>query len=356
MERNRRLSRLPTPRFFFNRRRPQITISEPIDRVEHNQFATSSDEEGYITQDMSVTDEDLSSKLGSGNTSTINCHEQASRMNRPVPRLVTQFEKASPTWPLLKSSTLHVFTGTPPSLSRSSLCSSSCVDTSSSTASLFESANRSFPLASKLSHPCSIPIQTNGRWSAHSTRTQRHLLPRDPHLVYDAQPSAYWTGRFMALRDRLQTESLSPNHAQSRLRVRKERPATANQQECECRHLQTDNKIRRHDVRFNTRLPSPITGTATVQQLPNEHGHGLANAALALDDDEKCLGVFVHLEALCVTDEARKSLRLWQQDFARKMGRKKLLPEGGSLEERFGGSYFTKIIGGRRRRHRASVM
>lgn len=81
-----------------------------------------------------------------------------------------------------------------------------------------------------------------------------------------------------------------------------------------------------------------------------------ADVALLLDEDERCKRVFVHLEAFCATDEARASLRLWQQDYARKTGRKKLLPKGGAMQDRQSGSYISRIMGAKRIGKRASIM
>ncbi|KAK4224200.1 hypothetical protein QBC38DRAFT_371515, partial [Podospora fimiseda] len=46
------------------------------------------------------------------------------------------------------------------------------------------------------------------------------------------------------------------------------------------------------------------------------------------DEDARCKRVFIHLEALCVTEDARESLKRWQAAYARKMKRGALLPVG----------------------------
>lgn len=48
------------------------------------------------------------------------------------------------------------------------------------------------------------------------------------------------------------------------------------------------------------------------------------------DDDARCRRVFVHLEALCLTDAARASLRAWRVTFARRTRRLALLPSASS--------------------------
>lgn len=81
-----------------------------------------------------------------------------------------------------------------------------------------------------------------------------------------------------------------------------------------------------------------------------------ADATLLLNDDERCKRIFVHLEAFCATDEARNSLHLWQLDYARKTGRKKLMPKATNTQERQAGSYISRIMGGKRVGKRASIM
>lgn len=44
--------------------------------------------------------------------------------------------------------------------------------------------------------------------------------------------------------------------------------------------------------------------------------------------------VFTHLEALCMTNEARKSLKAFQQAYARKFACEALLPLGGCMVDR----------------------
>ncbi|KAK4174564.1 hypothetical protein QBC36DRAFT_388878 [Triangularia setosa] len=58
------------------------------------------------------------------------------------------------------------------------------------------------------------------------------------------------------------------------------------------------------------------------------------NVATLTDDDARCRRVLVHLEAMCVTETARKSLRAWRIAYARKTQRAVLLPCGETLEER----------------------
>lgn len=79
----------------------------------------------------------------------------------------------------------------------------------------------------------------------------------------------------------------------------------------------------------------------------------VADATALTDDDNRCRRVFVHLEACCVTDEARNSLYAWQQDYARRTQREVLLPKGGTMHgpRGFKNSVFgTSLFGSRRSR------
>ncbi|KAK0615646.1 hypothetical protein B0T17DRAFT_349799 [Bombardia bombarda] len=59
----------------------------------------------------------------------------------------------------------------------------------------------------------------------------------------------------------------------------------------------------------------------------------IAGALSLLNDEHRCRRVLHHLHALCTTDEARRSLWLWQQNFARTTKRPNLLPTGGTMSE-----------------------
>lgn len=67
-----------------------------------------------------------------------------------------------------------------------------------------------------------------------------------------------------------------------------------------------------------------------------------SHASSTNDEDARCRRVFDHLDSLCTTAEARRSLHVWQQAYARRHGRPSLLPEGGSMEEK---GLMAKIFG-----------
>ncbi|KAK4186383.1 hypothetical protein QBC35DRAFT_387420 [Podospora australis] len=65
------------------------------------------------------------------------------------------------------------------------------------------------------------------------------------------------------------------------------------------------------------------------------------------DDDARCRRVFIHLEALCVTEEARASLYSWRILYARNTGKTSLLPRdetmtGGEVDRHEFSSAFEK--------------
>ncbi|KAK2597813.1 hypothetical protein N8I77_012575 [Diaporthe amygdali] len=192
-----------------------------------------------------------------------------------------------------------------------------------------------------------LPISKSGRLSLGSHKSELHLS-QDPCCIYTEQPSAYWTGRFNSLHDKFLGECLTSNNLQSLLGAQADRAVTRNQ------HRQPHLLREPQYTRFNTRLPPSATSAAILQQTT---GSGLgadtssnqsfamhaADAELLLDDDERCKRVFTHLEAFCATDDARRSLFAWQQDFARKTRRPKLLPRGGTMEDRLWGSYISRM-------------
>lgn len=75
--------------------------------------------------------------------------------------------------------------------------------------------------------------------------------------------------------------------------------------------------------------PSNTTSALTTVALPPPSSSGNADH----DQDVQCRRVFDELETLCVTPEARESLWAWQQSYARRLRRPKLLPDGGSMHD-----------------------
>lgn len=103
-----------------------------------------------------------------------------------------------------------------------------------------------------------------------------------------AQPSKYWTGRFVSLEDRLYAEGLSTS-----LRGKLKRP-----------------------INSSTPLSGSIHLTRTMQ-LPKRDEDG---------DVERRQRVFEYLESLCTSAEAKLSLRSWQEMYATRTNQPDLHP------------------------------
>lgn len=160
----------------------------------------------------------------------------------------------------------------------------------------------------------------------------------------------------MSLHDKLQSECLTYENLQSLIDAQSGWALARNQQ----RQPQLLQDMRY--TRYSSRLPPSATSAAILQQttasgdLSTQSLTAQAvDAALLMDDDERCRRVFINLETFCTTEEARKSLLEWQQGFARKTGRKKLLPRGGTMEDRLWDSYLARM-GVKRMGKRASIM
>lgn len=272
---------------------------------------------------------------------------QGPKDGRPLTPIIRTLEDSTPR-PLSKSRTFNVLSGITTSFSRSSLAPSRRTTASSngSSVSLAQTATTD-TFISKAPTATRLPVTKSGRLSLGSHKSDLHLS-RDPSCVYTDQPSSYWTGRFNSLHDKFLAECLSSDNLQSLIGAQADRAVARNQQRQP--HLLRETQY----TRFNTRLPPSATSAAILQQTT---GGGLggdissnqtlamhaADAELLLDDDERCKRVFIHLEAFCATDDARRSLFAWQQDFARKTGRPKLLPRGGTMGDRAWGSYISRM-------------
>jgi hypothetical protein len=106
-------------------------------------------------------------------------------------------------------------------------------------------------------------------------------------------PTSYWLGRFQALHDRFQAENLTPDFL--------------------------DSPNLRHLMREQGEVLDP-GGTECVSPCRVE--------------ERVSKRVFAHLEVLCVSHEARKSLKAFQQAYARKFECESLLPHGGCMVDR----------------------
>lgn len=157
----------------------------------------------------------------------------------------------------------------------------------------------------------------------------------DPQLVTEAQPSAYWSGRFLSLHDKYSTETLA------------QRPSyrVVSSPDRQASYQPLPSSTRRNITGMPPRtahLPHATTTSALLELSQ------AAKARLkppppppARDDDAQSRRIFKRLQALCTTDEARESLFQWQQSYARRNNRPNLLPEGGTMSKGLVSKWFS---------------
>ncbi|KAK4199308.1 hypothetical protein QBC40DRAFT_329493, partial [Triangularia verruculosa] len=90
---------------------------------------------------------------------------------------------------------------------------------------------------------------------------------------------------------------------------------------------------------YNSSLSSSDENTPNLERSSVQEAMAsiaVNSAATLTDDDARCRRVLIHLEAMCVTETARESLRAWRIAYARKTQRAVLLPCGETLEDRRG--------------------
>ncbi|KAK8066536.1 hypothetical protein PG997_013283 [Apiospora hydei] len=218
--------------------------------------------------------------------------------------------KYKPFGSLPKSRSLNVFSNLTASLSRGSLPSFSRTPSMASTAGASERAGQRSRTASIAS-------------------SKEAEVVVNPRQVTGAQSCEYWTGRFMALQDRFHSEMLLPENLTTLITAHADRsqilpPPPAPPQSCSYAYVvvHSEYALSRHK---HTSSTSSATSNRASRDL---------DAMLLLDEDNRARRVFLHLEALCITHEAKKSLHTWQYNYARRMGKECLLPRGGGESSR----------------------
>ena len=179
----------------------------------------------------------------------------------------------------------------------------------------------------------------------------------DPRLVYTAQPSSYWTGRFVSLRDQLYGEQL----ARSNLDVIVEayshgnstipwQPSTGTRststyQPPQTRAIDASKYCKMSDrhiplsstsgtVMDTTKPGISFQSGETGQKPSRSHMAAVVEEASMLTDDNiRCKRALSRMEALCVTAEARTSMHAWQCQYARQTKRAEFLPRLGVAED-----------------------
>ncbi|RKF78774.1 hypothetical protein GcM1_208029 [Golovinomyces cichoracearum] len=164
-----------------------------------------------------------------------------------------------------------------------------------------------------LSSPCTdsqaVEKKSSSNRRAEGTRflgkkvsLSRSLLTGNNRQIHSKQSNSFWCGRFTALRDRFHNDMLEA--------------------------LVIDRKT---FSRFQdgTRPPESSGSTVGLNNFIE-----ITTGLQYLNDEEtrRCKKSFIHLGALCVTDEAKKSLWNFQLAYARFHGIRQLLPGGGEMK------------------------
>lgn len=219
-----------------------------------------------------------------------------------------------------KSRTMSALHDLKTSISRPSLAIRS-INTSAFTSSSSKTPPSSARTDATISNPSKLNIVQPSATSL-ANSAQSYSTGSPSMRVNMAQSSAYWSGRFMALHDRFSSENLAADAFESRQSLTNSfsvRPKTP-----------YSNLHQRASHLPNSTTTSALRSFMTSTSVSPEN-----------EDDTRCRRVFDHLDYLCTTAEARRSLHIWQQSYARRHGRPSLLPEGGTMEEK---GLMTKIF------------
>lgn len=154
----------------------------------------------------------------------------------------------------------------------------------------------------------SLTLSTS-RSNLHDSYTNPNRVTSNPlptfttnvRQISTAQPPSYWVGRYVALHDRFRSEILTPTYLDS-------------------------SKLRT----WCQEAPDVPDDFPEDQPYPTLHDQ----TEYERDAEKLARRVFVHLEALCLTNEARKSLKAFQQAYARQVDCEALLPIGGCMVDK----------------------
>ncbi|KAK2008947.1 hypothetical protein LZ32DRAFT_684232 [Colletotrichum eremochloae] len=152
--------------------------------------------------------------------------------------------------------------------------------------------------------------------TATPTPTTTTTLDDNPLIVTTAQSSAYWTGRFVSLQDRFHGESLQEKNLSTLITA----------------HATKATLLAQQREAYKGRGNLPLSTTTALDRYGTD---AIREAKLLSDEDNRCLRIFLHLDALCGTPEAQKSLHAWQEAYARKNRRDTLLPKSTGAERGF---------------------
>ncbi|KAI0420878.1 hypothetical protein F5X98DRAFT_371369 [Xylaria grammica] len=269
----------------------------------------------------------------SASTSSFATKKQ-STYRSPTPRLVPNpspsKKKAKSRLSISKSRPFNVLSNLTASLSRTSLGQLTSSDPRRTSTSSKSTVRRG-------------PTPYMNSQSASSTSSQALPTPEieapNSRQIHTAQSSAYWAGRFMALQDRFQSETLVPENLTTLVHAHAVRsllpvtqPSLASSATTGCilpaarpkpaRPVAESTSPRKRQQKPEAKV-APTVPRSTTTVAPARPSYETA-AALLVDEDTRCRRIFLHLDALCTTSEARLSLQQWQQAYARRVGKEHL--------------------------------
>ncbi|KAF3061648.1 hypothetical protein GL218_02968 [Daldinia childiae] len=152
---------------------------------------------------------------------------------------------------------------------------------------------------------------------------------RNPRMVYKAETQAYWTGRFVAMQDKLRSENLHGRNlaiittaisGQEQLQASAPKPKPA--------------PTATPDAALPTSYSMACMPDVTPQLLSGDMAAIVQAASEMTDEDNRTRRVFRNLEALCANRSALDSMHEFQQDYARLVGKKGLLPPGSYWDDK----------------------
>lgn len=146
----------------------------------------------------------------------------------------------------------------------------------------------------------------------------KSTFPGSHRLIDKALPIPQWIGRFTNLRDRFLNEMLDEATIQTRLPdIPIFLPLTIPEREAS------------EKVVGSTRF-DPSDRASSSRSPESAENSGIYNETFIHKK------IFARLGAICITTEAQKSLRDFQQQFARREGKEELLPLGGTMSDKPG--------------------
>lgn len=140
------------------------------------------------------------------------------------------------------------------------------------------------------------------------------LFTPNLHQIHSANSNSYWCGRFQAICDRFNDETLAAN--------------VENLQQYDADSSSSGSSTPTADAEEEGYKPkSTLAGEESWYNFSKKKPKRPHIDA----QDERRARAFLHLQSLCTTNQARRSLWEFQLEFARIKGKPHLLPRGGKM-------------------------